>query len=105
MGFRLLQRVLKRPSLSRASCVIPLAPKRATTVPSWRRSAGRVRVAGRVEEVAFGQLGWSVYRPHALLDAARRLLDHTPINRGSVIIHQAALRKGFSPRFTSRFRS
>jgi hypothetical protein len=37
---------------------------------------GRVRVAGQVEAVAFGQSGWLVCCPHALFNVARRLLDH-----------------------------
>jgi len=44
---------------------------------------GCVRVAGQVEAVAFGQLGWSVCCPHALLNVARRLLDHTRIHRSA----------------------
>ena len=41
---------------------------------------GCVRVAGQVEAVALGQLGWSLRSPHALLNVARRLLDHTLIH-------------------------
>jgi hypothetical protein len=39
-----------------------------------------VWVIGKVEAVAFGQLGWSVCSPHALLNVARRPLDHTLIH-------------------------
>ena len=41
---------------------------------------GCVWVAGQVEAVAFGQLGWSMCCPHVLLNVARRLLDHTLIH-------------------------
>jgi hypothetical protein len=40
---------------------------------------GYIRVTGQVEAVAFGQPGRSVCSPHALLNVARRLLDHTHI--------------------------
>jgi hypothetical protein len=41
---------------------------------------GCVRVAGQVEAVAFEQLAWSVCSPYALLNVARRLLDHALIH-------------------------
>jgi hypothetical protein len=46
-----------------------------------------VRVAGQVEAVALGQLGWSVCCPHRFLNVARRLLDHS-------LIHPSARQTG-----------
>jgi hypothetical protein len=73
------QQVLKRLSLEGFVRYTPgteASHHRAVRAPQRRC----VRVAGQVEAVAFGQLGWSVCCPHALLNVARRLLDHTLIN-------------------------
>jgi hypothetical protein len=56
---------------------------------------GCVWVIGEVDAVAFGQLGWSMCWPHALLNVARRLLDYT-------LIHPSAW-KGNSPKFAPGF--
>ena len=46
----------------------------------WAPQRGCVWVIDEVDAVAFGQLGWSMCYPHALLNVARRLLDHILIH-------------------------
>jgi hypothetical protein len=73
------QQVLKRLSLEdfvRHTPGTEACHHRAVRAPK----RGCVRVAGQVEAVAFGQPGWSVCCPHALLNVARRLLDHTLVH-------------------------
>jgi hypothetical protein len=84
------QQVLKRLSLEdfvRHTPGTEACHHRAVRAPK----RGCVRVAGQVEAVAFGQPGWSVCCPHALLNVARRLLDHT-------LVHPSAW-KGSSQKF------
>ena len=87
------QKILKRLSLEgfvRHTPGTEARNHRAVRAPQ----RGCVRVAGQVEAVAFGQLGWSVYYPDTLLNVARRLLDHTLMHPSAWKVNSQKLARG-----------
>ena len=64
----------------------------------WAPQRGCVWVIDEVDAVAFWQLWWSMCCPHALLNVARRLLDHTlihPSDPWPLAGHPEAMKKSY----------